>query len=528
MPYNLRTNPTKRKIYSPPQNQPSSKKIYSKSFVNSKFSIHTNQDSRKMPRQIPVSGPGFAEDNSGGAAANISLSPIDAETRNIPINPHINNREIPDINLNPSDPNATQQIRNILRIPQNSVTTAPTQFSRPLTFPTPSSNIPILPPNLPYVASPQVLPTHNPNFETNRLLSILIEKMDKNFNEIKHLQNPIQSGITNSRNANIPTDSNHRNLTPNNLANQNNYVQELECRVSSLSTQVDNLMERLNSVSLNPSFSSSQQNQSFSYKVHPHKWNVKFSEKSKIPVDTFIFQITTLKEANGVSWDDVLSCFHLFLEGSALTWYWRFRSCSESANSWEALKEMLIKKYRTKKTDEEIFIMMASRKQGEKEKFIHFYEAIEDIHSLMRTPTSDKSLMKLITSNVKSLTHKFLLTYKPDSLEEFIETCEKCDKLLYPQLYQNHFSTSRQVADLLPMSEFSSPQMEAFTPKVCKNCGKPDHYFKDCDQPIQLSCFKCNKKGFTVRTCPDCNPNFRMIEELAEPPPQSPIQTQDQ
>ena len=82
-------------------------------------------------------------------------------------------------------------------------------------------------------------------------------------------------------------------------------------------------------------------------------------------------------------------------------------------------------------------------------------------------------------------------------------------------------SQTRQNSELSHLTESPVFSNEAITQKGCLNCGKPDHYVRDCDQPLQLHCYNCHKKGYTVRTCPDCNQqNFQMSELAEEPPPQ--------
>lgn len=582
MPYHLRSN--KRKKNSPPIQPPTSKRYSTISFRNSK-SYQSQSQNLKMA-DIPdtindQSMTSVTEGVTGQNQNNPTIPPNGGAQTEVPFVENNVHRLLGEVtpqnqNLNnstsepsfdgfdPTAPNASAMAREILGIPDPSRTSVPNSIPQNYHNPPPvynsNPNIQIppharhtgaiprntftsvagqmppaysfpamshfaqvpIPPTYPFLTPP--LQSVNNN-ETNRLLNALLEKMDRNFNEMRNMsqsnKNPVQINHPPVQETPQNTASNHNNVPGNNNLDghnqQNEYINELEQRVSTLSDQVVSLMARMNLTNLN----TSSPFQPSTYRVHPHKWNVRFGVKSKIPVDTFLFQITTLKDANDVTWENVLSNFHLFLEGNTLTWYWRFRLAASSDFSWEVLREALISKYRSKKTDEEIWLDMGQRKQGEKEKFQDFYDAIEDIHILCQTPRSDKVLMKLLSTNVKLATQKILITYKTDNLEEFIQTCIEIDKLLYPYLYQTNSNLYRRAAEI-KSTEVSLASNEAMASKSCRNCGKFDHFVKECDQPMQISCFKCGKRGFTIKTCPDCNQNFRMNEELEEPPPSAP------
>lgn len=503
MSYNLRSNPTKRKPYSPLQPQQRTKQSHPANTIPQPTNMdpHGQQNEDNIHRLLSESN-------------------------------HTANSEI-DIgvhNFNPSDELATDQVRRLLGIPDQRgnlpadpstvapkptnigdnrrIPPNPTQTNRSTNPQNPMGyqNLlyPPIPPLYPFLTPPPPIVNHN---ETNRLLNLLLEKMDNNFQNMQ-----VRSENANSGTPPIPqrTDSSRRSQPP------NEYVELLEQRITNLSNQVVNLTNQLN-----PTGPNVQNRPSTAYKVHPQKWNLCFSDKSKIPIDTFLFQITTLQEANNVDDATVVANFHLFLDGSPLTWYWRHRSTISGSNfTLHDLKEALIKKYRSSKTDEEIWLQMAARKQGEKERFNHFYEAIEEIHSLCREPRSERAIIKLLKSNVKLGIQKVILTYEPPNLTEFIQKCEECDELVFPHLYQPSFAFPRKVSEFTNVSENSFN--EAMSYKNCLNCGNADHLVKECDQPIQLVCYKCHKKGFTVRTCPDCNQqNFRINEVKEESPPEN-------
>lgn len=515
MPYNLRQNPQKRLPYSPPNPQQNSKNQKSNSFVE--------------------------ENTAEMSQHNLADQSVHRLLEDVASN-HSNQVEMDYEGLNPDDNAATENVRRLLGIPPTqgherlslppSNTLPPlynpaaiprtyvpspfpmTNMTAPRTGPASNNNhyqVPV-PPRYPFLTPPPPLSSNN---DTNRLLSILIEKLDRGFEETRNLRQEWTNfqATASSRGS---AQSNHPRHTSNSAptalpTHQMSNEQRLEQRVTTLTDQLESLTERLNSTHLG------SRNSSHSYRVPPHKWNVRFT---KMTAESFIFQITSLKQSNAYEWNEVLACFHQFLEGNVLTWYWKFRSTIGEEFNWDTLSTAILTKYGNRKTDEEIWLQMAERKQDKYEKFKDFYEAIESIHSLCREPRSDKALMKLIRSNSKRDIQKVILTYEPDNLNDFIQKCEDCDQMLFPYLYKPNHSSQDRRTDLVSSLEFTEHSNEALSFKGCLNCGQPDHFVKQCDKPIQLFCYKCNKKGFTVRSCPDCNQNFQVNELKEEPPPQ--------
>lgn len=371
-----------------------------------------------------------------------------------------------------------------------------------------------IPHRFPFYTPPPPIVVNN---DTNTLLSTIIEKLEQSSEETRRLRQEwteyqiataASRGVNPNNSSNRTSHSGYQEPRASSMSNE----EVLEQRVSDLSEQIVTLTERLNAANLG------YRNYSHSYRVPPHKWNIRFT---KMTAESFIFQITSLKQSNSYEWNDVLACFHTFLEGNCLNWYWKFRSTIGDQFNWDTLSAAILTKYGNRKTDEEIWLQMAERKQGEREKFKDFYEAIEAIHSLCREPRADRALMRLIRINSKLAIQRVILTYEPDNLNDFIQKCDDSDQLLFPYLYKPSTQSSQnRRSDTVSSVELCDLSNEALSYKGCLNCGHPDHFVKQCDKPIQLSCFKCHKKGFTIRTCPDCNQNFHVSELKGEPPSQ--------
>ena len=39
----------------------------------------------------------------------------------------------------------------------------------------------------------------------------------------------------------------------------------------------------------------------------------------------------------------------------------------------------------------------------------------------------------------------------------------------------------------------------------CLNCDSPDHWKRDCPEPLRIRCYGCKREGITKDKCPDCN-----------------------
>lgn len=260
---------------------------------------------------------------------------------------------------------------------------SPNNPQNPNAYALPRSSMPNMNiPRMPFQGLPGMGMNHPPRFapvhsfmpppsatcsnETNQLLTMLIQKLDSGFADMRTMQErssngkaasdgPVSqppsstssmhnpTGIPTCSSATTVTSPSHASSFPPGSSNHHeDYVRRLENKVTSLTDQIGTLTGGLNSLSFNPPNEHRQAPYS-NYRIHPSKWNIHFGDKGKLPIDSFLFQIRTLKESNVADWESVLGCFHLFLEGNPLTWYWDWRSTVFEEFTWLVLSAALLK-----------------------------------------------------------------------------------------------------------------------------------------------------------------------------------------
>lgn len=339
----------------------------------------------------------------------------------------------------------------------------------------------------------------------------------------------LSSAPRRNQNSNVPDDSDP--------------ISRLERMVSGLSTQVQSLSERVssNSNASYPSVPPGSPHRFFTnpyyYRVYPDKWKIRYDgNNEKTSIEFFLDQVESLTKLNGLNWDIVIPQLPQLLEGSVANWLLRYQKKHNYNISWEQLKVDMIIEYRGSETEESLWCKLANRKQGEKETFDKYYNALLDMQDRVSRSFSDEEIIGILRQNVKFEIKKCLVTYQTNNLTDFVNKCRLTDRLLFPQ-HQNvsNASTTRKVSEIesgLPAKN-CDPEIEAFTPRKpqnftpsanlkCWNCDLVGHSFDICTEQRKWFCYKCGHKNVTCLTCPKCGPNFRHRQPQTEPPPSAP------
>lgn len=427
--------------------------------------------------------------------------------------------------------------------------------------------------------------------DTNKLLKLLIEKIDKGFTDLssKSNQNTFQTYASpynawrqaaaeqaaaantfpnprqippQASNFTFPTaipSQSHTHTAPSfnpyirqvNSANQSNSqpqsgaqnpdVTVMQSTIQGLSNQITALNARLNSMTLGTSNPNphTQDNQSHekSFYAPPYKWTLKYNgDNSKLSVEDFVMQLETLMKINNFSWRQVSPCVNSFLEGEARQWYFDRQSVYSDPN-WESLKKALVSAFGKTVTDTQILMSMSSRRQGEKEIFRRFYQDLQSYRTRLQRDYSDDDMLSLIKLNVKPSIRQTLFTYNTTSLEDYLSKCRETDEFLYPHLYQTREqnlsqvkfqSSNKRVGEIEQQAQFETTDalnleyINYAQKAVCWNCDQPGHIWIDCEETLNIFCYRCGLKNCTTRTCNNCiktRQNFRPGFVPKEPPP---------
>lgn len=330
-------------------------------------------------------------------------------------------------------------------------------------------------------------------------------------------------------------------------------ISRLESMVNNLSLKVSSIDDRLNSNHNAPPTQQQHQEQQNLYSAHSyrlplHKWQVKFSgEKDcKLSADDFLNILSLKRDTHDVTWAMIGAHFDSFLEGRALSWYYMYRNRNPRVE-WQVLKTAFFQNFSRLESDEEIMVKLANRRQQDKESFDDFCDAMLELRNKLKIDYSDVQIIGLMRNNCKLGIRQMMVTYQITTLNDFIEQCKRCDKLLLPSpSYYNPRRVHEIQAPLQSSLEtsgsatyplFAQPNpssIEALRSHnngnmgvvQCWNCDENGHRWMDCGKNRTTTfCYRCGTKNVTCVNCERCK-NFR-VQEIVSGESPHPLQFPD-
>lgn len=193
----------------------------------------------------------------------------------------------------------------------------------------------------------------------------------------------------------------------------------------------------------------------------------------------------------------------------------------------------MIQQFRGTESEDSILFKITNRRQGERETFDEFYNAILDLKDrLTNERMSDQRIIGILYHNAKFQIKAAMASANYSVLIDFVNKCRQIDELYYPNLYRDPHPSSRKVAEIdsTPVNDNDIPyNVEAFShrrPHIpqsvenmkCWNCDQTGHSWQTCEEPRQFFCYTCGYKRVTCKTCPRCSVNFRSGANDNHPP----------
>lgn len=153
------------------------------------------------------------------------------------------------------------------------------------------------------------------------------------------------------------------------------------------------------------------------------EWNVSFDGTSAGPrVDRFLYRVERLANNNRIPLDSLVNDLGAVLKGEAYEYYWILLERSGQI-TWQLLKEAMTYRFDDRRTDDEIWDVLNSRKQKTKEQFIVFYNQILSASLSLRVPITESQLTVLLRRNMRpGLREKFAGEELPP-LPVFVKRC---------------------------------------------------------------------------------------------------------
>ena len=293
-------------------------------------------------------------------------------------------------------------------------------------------------------------------------------------------------------------------------------------------------------------------------RVRVDKWGLFFDGRSGLSISEFIFRLETMQRLYKYPWGEIMRDFTTFLSGDALKCYWKFVK-SNSELSWPKLKDAFHHRFGSRKLDLDIWREMTDRKQGPKEKFVDFYDAIIDLRGKLSKDLPDSEIIKLIKQNSSRFIRNMVYPQSIGSIEELFEAClevettfSQYDESKRQQSNQPSFKPTNkhvyaindsgeleeevefvEVENIAALDFQKRNQNQGFkrpnqipnqnqkqhshqqisnqppnhnTNFQCFNCKQFGHGFFNCPYPQkEIFCFRCGMANCTLPQCPNCN-----------------------
>lgn len=269
-----------------------------------------------------------------------------------------------------------------------------------------------------------------------------------------------------------------------------------------------------NNLTVQPSTSTgNSSSNNFSKHLPIYKWDIKFNgDSDELTVYEFLDQIKELCAARKVSENQIFDSAYELFTGKARTWFVNNKS---RFNDWQSLTDLLISHYSSPDYRSRLFENILRRTQDVKESIVDYMNCMKSMFRRYGT-ISEEMQLDIIVRNLAP----FYTSQLPEvfSLQELESECIKLETKKFR--VENYKSPSQKDIEYVdPAFAFKSVRKSpkqvneinsVVTPVkgiVCFNCRKPDHLYRNCQEPRVKHCFKCGFPGVTIKTCKQCNPN---------------------
>lgn len=256
---------------------------------------------------------------------------------------------------------------------------------------------------------------------------------------------------------------------------------------------------------------------SFLPKVVPvYKWNLRFSGvENRESLMSFLEKVEDLREARGLTEQQLFRSAHDLFTGFALQWYRNIRS---EISSWEELVRALKRDFLPFEYELDLQIEIRNRTQGVGENVIVFIVAMESLYSRLDQRPTEQEIVRQIIRNLNPFFSQHLALQKIETLRELRDMCREIQEikvktekykppptrrsgLLEPDLACVSGNTAERAQNSAIVGSNRNNEARA----VCWNCGKGNHRYGACSAPRKVFCFGCGRPEVYKAQCPRCS-----------------------
>lgn len=139
-------------------------------------------------------------------------------------------------------------------------------------------------------------------------------------------------------------------------------------------------------------------------------------------VEAFLFQLDSVVQSYGISFDKVFLDLHLVLKDVAQEWYWTYRLYTPSA-TWDSLRKAFQDRFTVRRTLYETRRIVESRKQLPNEAFMDFYQHMWSLSLQCPIPYGDDEFIQLLMNNMNPVLQYHLTDRRFTHVNELINSC---------------------------------------------------------------------------------------------------------
>lgn len=257
------------------------------------------------------------------------------------------------------------------------------------------------------------------------------------------------------------------------------------------------------------------------------QWNVKFSgDVKEMSLHAFLERVDELMLARNASKLQLFCSAVDLFRGKALIWY---RANRANFCSWDEIVQGLKEEFLPGDFEEKLLEEIKRRTQGPDESIGIYVSVMLTLFARLRVKLSEHVQVNILLRNISPFYQTQLGLIDVKTVKDLVRLCRRLEErkrtvesfvppprrsqVMEPDLAYCYAdeppSTSRATAFTVNHRDRGNlvhRRVEQGDGRTCWNCGKVGHLATSCKAPRKISCYRCGRPDFTVRTCPSCNP----------------------